>query len=139
MNRTINIEGIEVAIPEALYEKIKEEFLKKEDVIDDLLRVRTNTYFYQIQDTGKIYKCSSEFNRFLQMNESISEEQLESILELNKLANVARVLNDGWLPNSSSECHALSVNLYFKTAEAKQKAIKLLGEESIRKALTLNH
>jgi hypothetical protein len=90
-------------------------------------------------------------------NISKTKEQLESILALNKLCNVAKYLNDGWFPNYTSRSMnywlqfyegEVSVNYtssvksghcYFKSKEIAQKAVDILGEDSIRKALTLNH
>lgn len=88
---------------------------------------------------------------------STTKSQLESILALNKLCNVAKYLNGEWLPkNNSCQKYVLMIdasneittdlhnqctltNVYFKTRKLAQQAIEILGEEEIRKALTLNH
>jgi hypothetical protein len=88
----------------------------------------------------------------------IAEEQLESILALNKLCNVAKYLNKEWLPNwddTYEKKYYFSISLdellicpiyttndgavYFKTKELAQRAIEILGEKEIKKALILNH
>ena len=89
-------------------------------------------------------------------NNSATEHQLECILAKNKLANVAKYLNDGWNPtNTESVMYYLSMNLdkhisvisstiydghylsniLFKTKELAQQAIEILGEETVKLAL----
>jgi len=89
---------------------------------------------------------------------STSKEQLESILALNKLCNVAKYLNEGWLPDfadgktnkwriyinygkleTSNNQTVSEGTVYFKSSDLARKAIEILGEEEIKKALTLNH
>lgn len=95
---------------------------------------------------------------------STTKEQLESILALNKLCNVAKYLNDGWLPTFNHNCYVINTpahkepveirvtlteiaggygikysSVYFKSKELAQQAIEILGESVIRQALTLNH
>ena len=89
---------------------------------------------------------------------STSQKQLESILALNKLCNVAKYLNDGWLPkfNYTQKNHYIYIGdksnigtgaheiinisiVYFKTSKLAKQATEILGETEIRKALTLNH
>ncbi len=92
-------------------------------------------------------------------NNSTTKEQLESILALNMLCNVAKHLNGDWLPkiNSSGKHRNYCIcftsnkfviddftyvqhsNVYFKSKELALQAIEILGEETIMKALTLNH
>lgn len=94
-------------------------------------------------------------------NNSSTKEQLEAILALNKLANVAKYLNGDWLPkwynntvytkyyiyldvadnilNIESNTFYKQSVIYFKTEKLAKKAIEILGEDEIRKALTLNH
>lgn len=88
---------------------------------------------------------------------STSIEQLESILALNMLCNVAKYLNGDWLPKNGESHYFLMLNMknnkletlidttilcssiYFKTDILAQQAIEILGEETTRKALILNH
>lgn len=120
-------------------------------------------------DTQKMYFISSDGGVSTAINISIgtitnncsqTKEQLESILALNQLANVAKYLNDGWLPdwsdsnqkkweiNFDSDDNILSINfvsnlntssVFFKSHGLAERAIEILGKETIMKALTLNH
>lgn len=96
---------------------------------------------------GDAYSCA---------NNSATKHQIECILAKNKLANVAKYLNDGWNPtNTESIMYYLSMNLdkhisvisstiydghylsniIFKTKELAQQAIEILGEETVKLAL----
>ena len=95
---------------------------------------------------GNTYSCA---------NNSTTKHQLECILAKNKLANVAKCLNDGWKPTvgdtawyiisyghnnidivdadfQHSHC---SSRIIFKTKEFAQQAIEILGEETVKLAL----
>jgi hypothetical protein len=108
-------------------------------------------------EEGDVDKLDWSLTDILYADNSKTREQLESILALNKLCNVAKYLNGDWIPNfmdSSrkwyiyiSEGGALNIHnfistkfsiVYFKTEQLAQQAIEILGEEEIRKALTLN-
>lgn len=84
-------------------------------------------------------------------NNATTRHQLECILAKNKLANVAVYLNDGWKPNLEKD-YGYNLRYYnnliiefspvlgvgkiiFKSREAAQQAIKILGEETIKLAL----
>ena len=91
---------------------------------------------------GNTYSC---------VNNSATKHQLECILAKNKLANVAKYLNDGWKPNKGDFVFCLtlweylSVGMYhfenygnqiiFKNREVAQQAVEILGEETIKLAL----
>jgi hypothetical protein len=85
-----------------------------------------------------------------------SEKQLEQLLALNKLMNVAKYLNGDWEPdwNNSSETKWSILfkgrqkkigifawetlkygNVYFKLEELAHQAIDILGEEEVKKSL----
>lgn len=89
-----------------------------------------------------------------------SSKQSEKLLAINKLMNVAKYLNGGWRPNwggregcdteikyfiaktSSDELtiyHAQwvnDVNIFFKSYNLAKQAIEILGEETIKLALS---
>jgi hypothetical protein len=147
-------EGYEIDTKKSTFEKIVfKEVKTKLDYIEDILP-------YLIE----------KYKDFCDMNWGVlgvsSKNQLESILALNKLCNVAKYLNGDWLPsekrgwggwcivlinskfdgtffsitqlylkNTFSQCSVV----YFKTEDLAKQAISILGEEEIRKALTLNH
>lgn len=89
-------------------------------------------------------------------NNPTSWRQLQQLLALNKLMNVAKYLNGDWEPdwynsgetkwgisfNGSQKKIDISVwgtqkygNVYFKLEELVYQAIEILGEEEIKKAL----
>lgn len=91
-------------------------------------------------------------------NNTSTEHQLECILAKNKLANVARYLNGEWrwklgshdafiiMDTSSTETgmclqidsytyYSERANVLFKSREAAQQAIEILGEETVKLAL----
>ena len=95
---------------------------------------------------GDAYSCA---------NNSAIKHQLECILAKNKLANVAKYLNDGWNPtvgytawyiisydnnnidivNDYFQHSSCSSRIIFKTKELAQQAIEILGEETVKLAL----
>ena len=90
-------------------------------------------------------------------NNCTSKNQANKLLAINKLLNVAKYLNDGWQPdwqnaNEFKYCITIDYNsdilsihrvrlssdavVYFKTIELAWKAINILGEETIKLALS---
>ena len=84
------------------------------------------------------------------------EKQLEQLLALNKLMNVAKYLNGDWEPdwNITSESkwciffdhtfkkldifgwnHSRYTSIVFKTPPLARQAIEILGEDEVKKAL----
>lgn len=113
------------------------------------------TYYY-VNNHGNISTASSIATPYISNpNSATTEHQLECILAKNKLANVAKYLNDGWKANNGEHIFYLtccgdfenevSVDEYyfgegenlilFKTQKAAQQAIEILGEETIKLAL----
>lgn len=85
----------------------------------------------------------------------ISEKQAEKLLAINQLMNVAKYLNGDWQPDWSTysykyylsvtddcsitiECatRKYSEIVHFKTLDLAQQAIEILGEETIKLALS---
>lgn len=101
-------------------------------------------------------KLDSE-TRSKDLNNCASEKQAKKLLAINQLMNVAKYLNGDWQPNWDNEnekkytifidgqyenilidCQFV-VNkyvVYFKTKELAQRAIEILGEETIKLALS---
>lgn len=90
--------------------------------------------------------------------EGKSHEHLSKMLAINKLLNVAKYLNGDWKPDWKNEkenkwyiedldneidtdytinCNSRMV--YFRTQELAKQAIQILGEETIRLALTTDY
>lgn len=112
---------------------------------------------WRLRDTGVIgcVNCTSSAN-IHHSSISTSYKQLEQLLALNKLMNVAKYLNGDWEPDWNDRHqhkwfifydHQLSglylaihytqrfASVYFKSEELALKAIEILGEDEVKKAL----
>ena len=129
---------------------LKDKQLTYEDVCKKLFNGET----YYTNTSGKI--CSSNITQYVtDPNNATTKHQLECTLAKNKLANVAKYLNNGWKPavedtawyiisygNNNidivdgylqrSHC---SSRIIFKSKELAQQAIKILGKETVKLAL----
>lgn len=111
------------------------------------------TYFINVNGEVGAYMLTGNPSR---ANNATSRQQLEQLLALNKLMNVAKYLNGDWEPNwnncmttkwyiyfehDSKELRIRSWNIinpgcvYFKSKELANQAIEILGEEEVKKAL----
>lgn len=125
---------------------LKDKQLTYEDVCKKLFNGET----YYTNTNGII--CSDHIIQSVtDPNNATTGHQLECILAKNKLANVAKYLNDGWKPNRGdhvfwlTDCGDLVVGVYcfgdslnqiiFKNQEVARQAIEILGEETIKLAL----
>ena len=124
-----------------------------EDVVKKLFDAKT---VYWIDKFGKITYGPVADTYLQNPNNASNEQQLEKLLAINKLMNVAKYLNDGWQPDwDNNDDHKwficfendykkLSIEwvysmqqhfIYFKSKELARKAIDILGEETIKLAL----
>jgi len=107
---------------------------------------------YSIAWEGYPIKCCSAIYN---ASNATTEHQLECILAKNKLATVAKYLNDGWKPLHDSSifllistsmgslafevangsCASDCGSIWFKSKDLAQQAIEILGEETIKLAL----
>lgn len=120
--------------------------------------------FYYITYDGEIRevreaRSSSLPCHMTDKNNCTSKKQAEKLLAINMLLNVAKYLNDGWEPNwdnQDEKKYTILIDVqhkniqidcqfvinrsivYFKTKELAQKAIDILGEETIKLALSTN-
>lgn len=123
------------------------------EVEDKLFKGGNIEYFINATSSDK----NSIFNRKeIQFIQCCSDKQLEKIIAIAKLMNVAKYLNgEDWKPDwdnedelkyfinknragiyvSRNNCNNFSI-VYFKTKEATQQAIDISGEETIRLALS---
>lgn len=158
MKNYIVIDGKKIELSEDTVENIKKELSKKEPTTyEGLIASLKKSEIYFIGIGGIVLPYDNQEHP-IDANDAYSKQQLESIFALNKLANVAYVLNDGWIPDwGSNEEFKYSICLShdklktewwwkdnhgcvcFKSKELAQKAIDILGEDEIRKALTLNY
>lgn len=148
-------EGYEIDKENSTFECIK--FKKKEltykDVAEKLFK-KKKTYFLDTRAT--IYNFIPEAIGVYQVNNATSKKQLQRLLAINKLMNVAEYLNSGWEPDWENP-HELKWYIYwdncdkkmaidprrafeceiahFKTPDLALQAIEILGEEEVKLAL----
>lgn len=125
----------------------------KDNSTDEIIRFKPIKKTITYEDiVKKVYpgKC------YYINNNHTSERQLCQLLYLNKLMNVAKYLNGTWKPNWSDEhqCkwfiyydHTLNklqvaihyidrfASVYFESGKLALQAIKILGEEEVKKSL----
>ena len=129
-------------------------FKDKQIIYEDVCIELFNKGHYHTDSNGNV-----RFVNWLNAcpNNASTKHQLECILAKNKLANVAVYLNNGWKPNLDSDygygialdtdndlkidncavlCMFSSGKVIFKSKELAQKAIEILGEETVKLALT---
>lgn len=131
---------------------LKDKQLTYEDICNKLFK---NGHYYTDPD-GDLFLNETCANTC--PNNATTKHQLECILAKNKLANVAKYLNNGWKPDKTHLGHfdayvlfctpnkdyigdtkiqdcADNSNVLFKSSELAQQAIKILGEETVKLAL----
>lgn len=129
---------------------------RKKLTYDDVARklFPDNEIHYYIESGAQINTIVNRKFNYTCKNNANSKKQLEKLLAINMLMNVAKYLNDGWKPNWSNkeerkyyitihdntiEVESVSVlrciEVYFKYKELAKKAIEILGEETIKLAL----
>lgn len=110
------------------------------------------TYFINVNGEVGSYMLTGNPSR---ANNATSRQQLEQLLALNKLMNVAKYLNGDWEPDFTDNtqkwyinydyeyltfCTDVSISyrrnlVYFKSAKLANQAIEILGEDEVKKAL----
>lgn len=148
-------EGYEIDKENSTFEciKFKKKGLTYEDVAEKLFKNK-KTYFIGVSALILDYIPSSIVAT--DSNNATSEKQLQRLLALNKLMNVAEYLNGNWKPDwknvncakwfiswsyvqnnfeIDSQYLYQSVNIYFKTPDLALQAIEILGEEEVKLAL----
>lgn len=151
-------EGYEIDKENSTFECVRFKPIKKdltyEDVVKELFDGNDNYYINAISKVKKasVLRTHSGANNFT------SKKQAEKLLAINKLMNVAKYLNDDWKPDWNDGggtkyflgikehfCRAIYIGftcnynfsiVYFKTRALAQQAIDILGEETIRLALS---
>ena len=133
--------------------KFKKKGLTYENVAEKLFTDRV-VYFIGDGEAIDSYIPSMDSDTHL-ANQATSKKQLQRLLAINKLMNVAEYLNDGWKPDwkdDTSKCYLLwhaSINNFdtvelshlqyvgpvFKTKKLALQAIEILGEEEVKLAL----
>lgn len=149
-------EGYEIDKENSTFDCIKFKSIKKvltyEDVAEELFKNK-KSYYPDIY--GRTCSAVIGNSQLSDANNCTSEKQVEKLLAINKLMNVAKYLNGGWQPNwenSNERKYYISMNgsnvevlmvirshcveVYFKTSELVKQAIEILGEETIKLALS---
>lgn len=125
----------------------------KDNSTDEVIRFKPVKKKITYEDVLKKFNYE---DRYYINNDPTSWKQLQQLLALNKLMNVAKYLNGDWEPdwNNSRETkwclffdnckHKIIVSnwqtshygcVHFKSAEIANQAIEILGEEEVKKAL----
>lgn len=112
-----------------------------------------NCYFIKDDNTISEKKFSSDVIDIREIN-ATSKRQIDKLISLNKLMNVAKYLNNTCESSTKNKYHIIDNNglsitcqytdsnlgvIYFKTKKLAEKAIKILGEEIIRLALCTDY
>lgn len=149
-------EGYEIDKENSTFERIKFKPIEKvktyEDVAEKLF-LNKGIFFIDISGCIDYYKCILLSN-YEYPNNYTSEKQAKKLLAINKLMNVAKYLNGNWKPNwnSGASKYFLFINqgdikisdvaycirsdVYFKSSELAEQAIEILGEDTIKLALS---
>ena len=153
----INIpEGYEIDEKNSTFEciKFKKKGLTYEDIAIKLFKDKTTYYINAAESINTFIpkKCSGAQYK----SNATSEKQLQRLLAINKLMNVAEYLNEDWKPDwkdplkskwgicwdhsikkfEVEACHSFQSEItHFKTPDLALKAIEILGEEEVKLAL----
>lgn len=111
------------------------------------------TYFISVNGEVRSHILTENPSR---ANNATSRQQLEQLLALNKLMNVAKYLNGDWKPDWKNKYEdkycigydyslltlhvfrwttTCNVGAWFKSIQLANQAIKILGKEEVKKAL----
>ena len=156
MEKSVKItppEGYEVDKEKSTFENIVFKEIKKELAYLDIANPENHQFYISESLFEGIGKQISNPNYlgFQSGNSASSKEQLEALLALNKLINVAKYLNKdfkerkyyffigncGDLDTDYCNIDYISSEVCFDSQESIDKALEILGEETIRKALNL--
>lgn len=146
--------GYEIDEENSTFECIKFKPIKKVETYDDVAReLFLNKQAYFINTRGRATTVFPK-NDYNDLNNCITVEQVEKLLAINKLMNVAKYLNKDWKPaweNAAENKYYICLNhnsigifvaltahsdvAYFPDRETAKKAIEILGEDTIKLAL----
>ena len=131
--------------------------IKKNLIYNDIAKeLFANNRTYYISMFGGIKNINKAEGSCAEENNCTSEKQAQKLLAINKLMNVAKYLNGDWKPdweehngefkyyiqlyhkllNISYTTHYNGSFVYFKSEELAKQAIEILGEETIKLALS---
>ena len=129
----------------ALNEETQEKPITYDDICKELFS-KKKTYWLGNKKINFFYP--DEFN-FNDINNSTSEAQVKRLAAFNKLQNIAKYLNNGWVSNFNGKNKNWLIRIedgkyvakfikwfnngsvYFKSEEAANEAIRLMGKNSL--------
>ena len=147
---------IEIEIPDNcelkqngnVYTVVEKESITYETVAKELF---DNSSMFYIGSEGEVIKFLGNEFTCTDANNCVSEKQANKLLAVNKLMNVAKYLNGDWKPDwhnidevkyyigfnidnliVASTCTFRYGDVYFKSGELVEKAIEILGEDTIK-------
>lgn len=134
----------------------KEKKLTYNDIINNLFTLGGDLYYIDMYGSP----IHGTFRGYTTFDGNIfkSKKQVEKLIAINMLMNVAKYLNKNWKPNwnNEQECkyyitihdntievESISVlrciEVYFKSKELAKQAIEILGEETVKLALCTDY
>lgn len=152
-------EGYEIDKENSTFDCIKFKSIKKDLTYNDVAFELFSHNRWIIKEFGNITNKALPNANVSYPTLCTSEKQAKKLLAINKLMNVARYLNGSWEPNwmndeeykysiyywvvkdsltvdhNTSNCHC---TVYFKELELAKEAIKILGEETVKLAVSTN-
>jgi hypothetical protein len=158
MKNKIIIEGQEFELPQSLVDEIKERLTPKvkkltyKDIARELFPFGTECFWATERGTirSDLYCVDVD-----DPNTASSKKQVEKLLAINKMMNVAKFLNKCWkfkcstnnkyaitLDSSSNKIlictnqYIVENNIYFESEKLAQQCIDILGEDVIKLALS---
>lgn len=158
MENYLVINGKKIELPQSIIDVITKQLEKdRVSTYEDIAKSIERKYYINTFK-GKPIDYSDSEDATIDGNEGTSEYQMECLLARNKIVNVANYLNKGWIPNWNNMDeykfyirdtieNELTIDftfslfggqVFFKTKELALKAIEILGEVIIRKALNSN-
>lgn len=160
----MNLKDLKIVPPEGMEYYIENgevRFRKKLSLDEVYKQLFLNKTIYYMDDSGWVCEREDDLDAMIPYdnrtiaNNCTSKKQAEKLLAINKLMNVAKYLNGDWKPDwdeckeyiwsicldgdyidvvYSFKCNSELV--YFKTKELARQAIEILGEETIKLALS---
>ena len=146
-------EGYKIDKENSTFECIKFKPIKKALTYEEVAKklFYSNNMFY-INLRSEIEGCFCSDEKIAkEYNNCTSHKQAEKLLAINKLMNVAKYLNGEWKPDCRTQSYYIAItdgnikvfisyptgmDIYFKSGKLAQQAIDILGEETIRLALS---
>lgn len=126
-------------------EKTQEKPITYDDILKELFLDKIASWVGQ----SKIYTANVGLANYNDQNNCTTEAQAKRLLAFNKLMNIAKYLNDDWMPNFDGNDKNWFIRIengkyvarffkwfnngsvYFKSEEAANRAILLMGENSL--------